>query len=890
MGLLRRIVTLGRRSRMEREIEAELREHRQMCIDDNIAEGMSREEAEREARLRFGSPAATRERVSAEDAALGLESFWRDVRMSFRSFVKSPGFAIVVVATLALGIGANTAIFELLDAVRLRTLPVAKPDELAELRIIGGNQGFGISDGMFMDFTIPMWQEVKEHHEPFSGVFAWRASDVLVGRASESRRVPALEVSGSFFNVLGVRPEQGRLIELQDEAECNLTKMVVSYAFWKSQMGGVPITAATTIVAEGKSVQVLGVMPPSFFGMIVGQRFDVAYPTCTPPNPRREIFTYSVMGRLKPGWNLKQASDYFSALSPGLFEKTAPSGYSADAVKTFTSFRLGAYSAGAGVSYLRAKYDSSLNFLLAITGLVLLIACANLANLMLARSSRKQREVAIRMALGASRMRLLRQMLVETALLTACGAGIGVALAQPLSRVLVSALNTSQYSIHLTVAADWRVLLFATAAGAVTCVLFGTLPAMRSTNGEPIQAMRSSERGVMGNREQFWVQRAMVIAQVAISMVLLVGALLFVRSYRNLVTLNPGFRESGILVGYFGFANQNLKKQNLGEYKRQLVEDVRSLPGIESAAATNNVLLGGGSWSHHVDEGALVGSSKFSYVSPAYFATMGISILSGRGFTGRDTNDAPYVLIVNQTFIRRFISAPSPIGQHVHVRPEPDYPERTYEIVGTIPDTKYSGLREDTPPMAFVPSDQFPVTAQRPGMAMMIASRDPASAENAIRRMFEQKHPGTVTQFENFQQDIRDNLVGDRMMAMLSGFFGVLAAMLVIVGLYGVLSYFLAQRRGEIGIRIALGASRGRVIGDLLRDAIRMLLIGLAAGITLAVLAGREASTMIFGLKPWDPATLIAAAMLLGVVTIVASLIPALRGANVDPVESLRTE
>ena len=890
MGLLRRIVMLGRRARMEREIEAELREHRQMCIDDNMGQGLSREEAEREARLRFGSPAAMRERVSAEDAALGIESLLRDVRMALRGFVKSPGFAIVVVTTLALGIGANTAIFELLDAVRLRTLPVSKPEELAELRIVGGNHGFGISDGMFMDFTIPMWQEVKEHHEPFSGIFAWRASDLLVGRPSESRRVQALEVSGSFFNVLGVTPVQGRLIEPQDEAECTLTRIVVSYAFWKSQMGGVPITADTTIVVEGKSVQVLGVMPPSFFGMIVGERFDAAYPTCTPRNPRREIFTYSVMGRLKPAWNLKQASDYFYALSPGLFENTAPSGYSADAVKTFTSFRLGAYPAGAGVSYLRTKYGSSLNFLLAITGLVLLIACANLANLMLARSSRKQREVAVRMALGASRMRLLRQMLVETALLAAFGAGIGVALAQPLGRTLVSALNTTQNSIHLTVAADWRVLLFAAAAGAVTCVLFGSLPAIRSTNGEPIQAMRSSERGVMGNRERFWAQRIMVMAQVAISMVLLVGALLFVRSYRNLLTQNPGFRESGILVGYFGFFNQNLKKENLCEYKRRLVEDVRSLPGIENAAATNNVLLGGGSWSHHVDVGALDGSSKFSYVSPGYFATMGIPILSGRGFTDRDTNDAPYVLIVNQTFIRRFISAPSPIGQHVHVRPEPDYPERIYEIVGTIPDTKYSGLREDTPPMAFVPSNQFPVTAQRPGMAMMISSRDPASAESAIRRMFEQKHPGTITQFENFQQDIRDNLVGDRMMAMLSGVFAALAAMLVTIGLYGVLSYFLAQRRGEIGIRIALGASRSRVIGDLLRDATRMLLIGLAVGVTLAALAGREASTMIFGLRPWDLSTLALAAVLLTFVTLVTSLVPALKAAHVNPIDSLRIE
>jgi predicted permease len=890
MGLFRRIVTLGRRTRMEREIEAELREHMQMCIDDNVAAGMSRKAAEREARLRFGSPVAARERVSEEDAALGLESVWRDVRMALRGFVKSPGFSIVVVATLALGIGANTAIFELLDAVRLRTLPVSKPDELAELQIVGGNRGFGLNEGMFMNFTIPMWLEVKDHHDPFSGVFAWRANGMEVGKPGESRQVRALEVSGGFFSTLGVTPWQGRLIEPQDEAGCQLTKVVASYGFWKSQMGGVPITANTTIVVEGKSVQVLGATPPSFFGMEVGNRFDLAYPTCTPAKLRRDIFFYSVMGRLKPGWSVKQANDYFNALSPGLFENTAPTGYSADAVKTYTSFRLGAYPAGAGVSYLREAYSSSLNLLLAITGLVLLIACANLANLMLARSSRKQREIAIRMALGATRARLLRQMLVESALLALLGAGLGVVLAQPLSRALVASLSTNGNSIHLTIAADWRVLLFAAGVGVATCILCGTVPAFRSSKTEPVSAMRSGERGVMGNRERFWMQRAMVVTQVAVSMVLLVGALLFVRSYRNLVTLNPGFRESGVVLGCFGFGHMHLKQENIAAFKRTLVEDVQTLPGIENATATNNVPLTGGSWSHTVDVGALNGSSRFTYVSPSYFATLGIPILTGRGFTSQDRSDTPLALIVNQAFIRQFVRSTSPVGQRVHVRPEPDYPERTYEIVGTVPDTKYFDLRGEAPPIAFVPAEQFPVTGQRPGMAMMIAARDTAGVERSVRQMFEQKHPGLNMQFANFEQGIRDNLVGDRLMAMVSGAFGVLAALLVVIGLYGVLSYFLAQRRGEIGIRIALGASRSRVVGESLWDAGKMLGIGLIMGVMLALVAGREASTMVFGLKPWDPATLIGAAALLAVVTVVTSIVPALKAANVNPIETLRSE
>ena len=278
-----------------------------MCIDDNMAQGMSREEAVRDARRRFGSPTATRERVSAEDTALGLESFCHDLRRALRVFVKSPGFALVVVTTLALGIGANTAIFELIDAVRLRVLPITRPGELAAVRIVGGNHGIGVNDNEFSDFTVPMWQQVKQHHDPLSGVFAWRTSGAKVGPPNQSRDIRGLEVSGDFFRVLGIVPVQGRLIEPQDENSCQVDRVVASYSFWKTWMGGEPITPHTTILVEGRSVQVLGVTPPSFFGMVVGERFDLAYPTCTPPNPRRENFVYSVMGRLKPGWTLKQA-------------------------------------------------------------------------------------------------------------------------------------------------------------------------------------------------------------------------------------------------------------------------------------------------------------------------------------------------------------------------------------------------------------------------------------------------------------------------------------------------------------------------------------------------------------------------------------------------------
>jgi predicted permease len=698
--------------------------------------------------------------------------------------------------------------------------------------------------------------------------------------------VNGLAVTGEFFNVLGVTPVQGRLIEPQDEGGCQVSGVVVSYPFWKSQMGSEPITPKSTIIAQGQPMQVLGVTPSSFFGMVVGDRFDVAYPACTPPSVQADEFAVTVMGRLKPGWTLKQASEYFDALSPGLFQKTAPMGYSAETLKTWKAFRLAAYPAGAGVSYLRDQYNSSLEILLAITGLVLLIACANLANLMLARASAKRRELAVRIALGASRTRLLRQILLESALLAACGAILGAAIAQPLSRALVRSLDTRQSTVQLAMAPDWRVLLFAAAAGIATCVIFAALPALRSTGEDPLTSLKSGERGVVGNRERFSLQRATVITQIAVSMVLLVGALLFVRSYRNLLTLNPGIRANNITIGNFGFPTADVKMDNLAQF----VDAVRAIPGVDNAAATTRIPLSGQDWSHDVEVGAVAGPSKFTYVSPTFFATMGIPLLEGRNFTESDTSGKPLVVIVNQAFVRKYVRGPSPLGVQVRIRPEPLYPARTCQIVAVIPDTKYADLRADPPPQAFVPVAQLPMTAQNQGMAILIASRDPVAAESAVGHMLEREQPGTQMQFSDFQQGILDHLVGDRMMARLAGFFGILAALLVVVGLHGILSYFVAQRRSEIGIRMALGASRGRVVAGMLRGACVMLAGGLAAGTALSLLAGRGASTLLFGLKPWDPVTLAGAAALLALVTVVASVVPSLRAANVNPIDSLRAE
>jgi predicted permease len=637
--------------------------------------------------------------------------------------------------------------------------------------------------------------------------------------------------------------------------------------------------------------QVIGVTPPGFFGLAVGESFDVAGPDCPPKELLRQEFDISVMGRLRPGWTLERASAQLQAVSPGIFEATAPTGYSAKSVEDFKHFRLGAYPAGAGVSSLRENYDTSLWMLLAITGLVLLIACANLANLMLARASAREREVAVRLALGAGRARLLRQLLVEGALLAVLGTALGIVLARALSRALVWSLSTQSNSVDLTLATDWRVLVFAILLAGLTCLVFAVVPAFRATAAEPMSAMKVGGRGLTTSRERFSLQRLMVVVQISVSVVLLAGALLFVRSFRNLMTLDPGMREAGVTIAFIGFHQAHISPDHYAEFKRNLVDSVRSTPGILNAATTTNIPLLGASWTHGIRIGTKEGSSKFAWVSPSYFETMGIPLRSGRGFNERDTAASPHVVVVNQAFVNEFTGGQNPIGRTLRTSPEPDYPATMYEIVGTIPDTKYNDVRTSTPPMAFAPAPQMPATAQRPWTAIMIYSHaNTRTVADEVRQRVSKEHPGINMDFADFQLMIRDGMVRERLMALLSGFFGLLAAILAMIGLYGVISYIVARRQREIGIRLALGAYRGQVVSLIMREAGWLLAIGVVTGTALALFAGRGATSLLFGLKPYDPPTLIAAVAALVFIAALASFVPAQRASRLDPMMALRCE
>jgi predicted permease len=812
----------------------------------------------------------------------------QDLRHSARTLMASPGFTAVAILSLALGTGANTAIFQLLDAVRLRSLPVRNPQELVEVKIVGGNHGMGLNES-YGELTRPIWEEIRRSHEPLTGVFAWGIDQMSVGQASDFHRVRGMIVSGDFFHVLGVEPFRGRLVGPDDEHACPESVAVVSYPYWLSRMGGGEIRPGTRLFVNREFKQIVGVTPPSFHGLAVGEDFDVALPYCQPKELQRNLFEVTVMGRLRPGITLKSTSDRLAGMSSGIMAATEIKGYDPGTVERYLKFQLGAYPASAGVSELRKAYNSSLWLLLAMTGLVLLIACANLANLMLARAATREREIAVRLALGAARFRLFRQLLVESGLLAVIGAGLGLGLAQLLSRALVLSLSTESDAVTLPMETDWRVLLFAITVATVTCVVFGLIPAIRASGTDPANAMKNGGRASAGTRESFSVQRLMVVAQISVSLVLLIGAMLFVRSFRNLMTFNPGMREETISVASIGFGESNVSRARYPEITRELVDEVSRMPGVLHAATTTHVPLVGGAWSLGVTIGSAKGYSMYTGVSPAYFETMGIPLLSGRGFNRNDTATSPRVAVVNQTFVRRYLNGPDPLGKTMLTHAEPDYPASVYEIVGVIPDVRYDSLRAETPPMTFAPAAQFP--SPEPWTAVMIHSNLPRETViGSVKRVIAASHPEMILQGRSFQGQIRDGLVRERLLAMLSGFFGLLAAILAMAGLYGVISYLITRRRGEIGIRVALGANRRQVIGMVMREAVLLLLMGIVLGTALSLAAGRGAASLLFGLQPHDPLTLAAGAGLLAAIGALAAFLPARRASKLDPMAALRCD
>jgi len=830
---------------------------------------------------------------------------FQDLRFGARMLLKNKSFTAMAALSLALGIGANTSIFQLLDAVRLRTLPVKAPQDLAEIRIADMTGARGNFNSPHPTVTNPIWEQIRDRQQAFSGVFAWGADGFNLSQGGEARAARGLWVSGDFFNVLGVRPALGRVFTAADDQRgCGAPGVVISHRFWEREYGGDANIIGRKLTLADRPFEIIGVTPASFFGLEVGRSFDVALPICAEAvirgdNNRLNSGTnwwLSVMGRLKPGWSLEQATAHLQAISASLFETTLPANYPPVSVKNYLGFQLSAVTAGTGVSLLRRDYEQSLWLLLAIAGLVLLVACANLANLLLARASAREREIAVRQAVGARRSRLIRQLLVESLLLAISGAGLGVGLAQALSRLLVSFLSAGNDTVFLDLTPDWRALGFAAGLAVLTCILFGLAPALRATRIEPGAVMKAGGRGLTAGRARlhgFSLRGALVVAQVALSLVLVAGALLFSRSLNKLLTAPTGFRQEGILITQVGFSRLNVPTERRLAFKNELLDRIRAIPGVEAATDTNRVPLGGGSsdndvWLDGADSRQRKNTS-LSRIGPDYFKTLGTQLVAGREFDGRDKTGAPNVAIVNEAFARMLLNGANPVGRSFWIEKTPFDPETRYEIVGLVKDTKYRELREEFGPIAFLPAGQAP--RQGAGGQFLIRSSLPqAETVAAVRRVLAETNPAIGVSFQGFKTMIEESILRERLLATLSGFFGLLALLLACIGLYGILSYSVASRTSEIGIRMALGARRRDVLWLFLREALLMVVVGVAVGLPMIWAVTRLASTLLFGLTPTDPVSLLLAALLMTVVAMMAGYLPARRATRVDPMVALRCE
>jgi predicted permease len=830
-----------------------------------------------------------------------MASFWQDLRYNIRLLRLSPGFTIVAILTLALGIGANTAIFQLISAIRLRSIPVKDPQELGTVRIADRHWGSGQFSSQYSQLTFAMWQEIRKGQEGFAEIAAFSDRRFNLSTGGEVRYARAIQISGDFFHVLGVNPLIGRLLgPSDDQPGCAIGGANLSYAFWQRNFGGDPAILGKRVQLDGNSFEVIGVTPPAFKGISIGDSFDVAVPLCAEPvlSPRnnrltiRHAWWLATIGRLKRGWTITRAAAQINAITPAILQETIPPFYDAEATKKFLAYKLSAFPADTGFSRLREDSETPLWLLLGISGLVLLIACANLANLMLARAGARERQITIRQALGATRGRMIRDLLSESILLALAGGACGLFLAFAVSRLLVAFISTSDNQIFLDLGMDWRVLAFTTVLAVLTTILFGLAPAFRATRAEPATLLQSGSRGMSAGRERFGLRRILVVSQVGLSVVLLMGALLFARSLRNLVTLDAGFQQGGILITSVDFKRLQLPEDRFAGYKREIVKHISSIPGVESAAAAMLIPFGGDTWNDNViteDSDEDKGSAWMNYLGPGYFHTIGTPLLAGRDFDDRDTANSVKVAIVNQAFARKMFKGADPVGKRFRIHEPPGEPRPLYEIVGVTGDNKFQDMHEEFKPFMYFPAPQQQKPS--PDDQILIKSSLPVTSLMAsLKQTIADLNPGIDIEFSVFKTKIHDSLLQDELMATLSGFFGFLAAILAAIGLYGVMSYMVVQRTREIGIRMAIGAKRGDVVKMILREAGILTLAGLLIGSGLALGAAQAAKSMLFGLKPRDPLTLVIAIVTLSFVASLASFWPAYRASKLDPLTALRYE
>ena len=890
-----------RRSRRERELDEELRTHLEMAVCDRVARGESPGQAADAARREFGNLALVREITREMWGWARAERLAQDVRYGIRVLRRAPAFAMVAIATLTIGLGATSAVFAVVNAVRLRPLAVPRPHELVEIAPVSLDGARGNFHGWHVSVSNPVWEQIRDHQQALSGALAYGTDTFNLAVGGEARAARGLYVSGGYFDVLEIVPERGRLFTSTDDRRGCTPRAVISHAFWQREFNGDPAVIGRTITLSSIPAEVIGVTPAAFVGLEVGRSFDIAVPICAEATIDATAAPYLesasdwwlvVMGRLTPGVTLERASAQMHNLSSVIYRATLQPNYPQASTPAYLAMKLHLLPAGTGISSLRDTYSEALWVLLALAALVLLITCANLANLMLARASAREGEIALRLGLGASRGRIVLQLLTESLLLAAAGALGGLVVAPLFSGALVAFVDGAGQDVVLNVGPDARVIAFTTAIAAITSISFGLWPALNATRVGSGAVLRRVGR-TLGGHQSAWRRRALAIAQVAVSLVLLFGALLFTRTLQNLSNVPTGFSAEGILLTGLDLRPVAVPEARRIQNQHDIIERLRLVPGIHGVGSTSVIPLSGNSSGNDITFDTPAGPQTVNMfatrVSDGYFAAMHIPLVAGRDFDSRrDTLTSPRVVIVNETLAAKF-GRGAAVGQRFRTEATTTAPVTEYEIVGVVADSKYLSLRQESYPTVFYAHSQDP--RPRPGLRLAVRSDMSTSATTAaIVAALGELDPKIGVQFLQLDEQIASTLLRERLMAALSSFFGSTAAIVAVIGLYGLFAYTVIRRTNEIGVRMALGASRTRIVQMILREAGVLVGVGLAIGVALALALARYSASLLYGLEPFDPASLVGAVVLLGSVGLLAGYVPARRASHLEPMRALRTE
>ena len=901
---LQRVLGFSRKPQRDAEFAAELDSHLQLHIEDNLRSGMTPEAARRDALMKLGGVEQTKENYRDRRGLAFFEGVFQDVRFAVRTLRKSPTFTAVVVVTLALGIGANTAIFTLIDAVMLRSLPVANPKQLYRLGdnnnccvMIGTQNG-----GSFVLYSYPLYEALRDHTPEFSELTAFEpwTSDLSVRRnGSAAEPYKGEFVSANYFNTLGVRAFAGRLLAPPDDSASAPRVAVMNYHTWQQRFGLDPSVIGSTLNINGVPCAIAGVTPPGFYGdTLRSDPPDFWLPLAADPEkwrlPNAAVEWLYLVGRLKSGFvpepvqaqltvELQEWLSSHREVIPDRDRKDIPRQY----------IRL--TPAAGGVEKLRTDYEMGLHLLVTLSALLLLIACANIANLLLARGSANRSQMAVRLALGAPRHRLIRQMLTESVLLALMGGAAGLYVAYAGTRtILLLAFRGASY-VPIDARPSLPVLGFSILLSLMTGIVFGILPAWTASQSDPLDALRGAGRST-GDRASV-LQKSLVVAQVAFSIALLIAAGLVTQSLRNLEGQHFGFVTDGRLIVNIAPSLSGYTPDKLDGLYQRLEETMPQIPGVLSASLSWYSPLGG----NNANERVYIQGKAPDYrwtapswdrVGPHYFETIGTRLLRGRVIAERDRPGALNVAVINLTFARRFFPNEDPIGQHFGMTDVSHSGD--YEIVGIVEDAKYQDTRGPAYATFFLPLLQTPPRESFRGwvgaIELHVAGR-PENIEPAIRKALadaDQTLP--VLNMMSFGEQVARNFNQERLIARLTELFGALALILACVGLYGVTAYAVARRTNEIGIRMALGADRANVLGLVLRAALTQLGLGLAIGIPAALAGGYLLANQLYGVKNYDPVILGLAAMILAACAMFAAFVPARRAMKVDPIVALRYE